>query len=91
MKILDLDYQDLLFLYVTHAHMHACTRTHKHKSAHKSAHDYIHIQANKGTPVRACVRERDSVCVCVCACVCERGFACGYVCIKVSVHARVRQ
>ena len=76
---MDLDYQDLLFLHVTHAHMHASTRTHTHKSAHKFAHihDYIHIQTNKGTLVRdrkvylvrACsVREI----VCVYVCVCER-------------------
>jgi len=73
LKTLDLDYQDLLFLHVKHAHTQACTRTHTHKSAHKFAHirDYIHIHANKGTPVRACVREKDSVRVCVCVCVCE--------------------
>jgi len=52
-------------------------------------HDYIHIQANKGTPVRVCVRERDSVCVYVCVCVCE--CACGCVCVKVSVRVRVYQ
>ena len=65
LKILDLDYQDLLFLHATHARTHACTRTHTHKSTHKFAHihDYIHIQTNKGTPVHACVRERDNVCV----------------------------
>jgi len=73
------------------AHTHACTRTHTHKSAHKFAHiyDYIHIQANKGTPVRACVRARDSVCVCVC--VCERRCACGCVYVKVSASVRVYQ
>ena len=79
------------FLACTNAHTHACTRTHTHKSAHKFAHihDYIHVQTNKGTPVRACVRERDSVCVCVC--VRERGCACGCVCVKVSVRVRVYQ
>jgi len=68
---MDLEYQDLLVLHVTHAHTHAYTRTHTHKSAHNSAHvhDCIHIQANKGTPVRVCVHERDSVCVYVCVCV----------------------
>jgi len=67
LKIMDLDYQDLLLLHVTHAHTHAGTRTHTQKSAHKFAHihDYIHIQTSKGTLVRACVRERDSVRVCV--------------------------
>jgi len=67
---MDLNYLDLLFLHVTHAHTHACKRAHTHKSAHKFAHihHYIHIPANKGTPVHACVRERYSVCdvrVCV--------------------------
>jgi len=90
LKILDLDYQDLLFLHVTRAHTHAYKRTHTHKSAHKFAHihDYIHIQANKGTPVHACVRERD-MCVYVRVCVCDGvRVAVG---VKVSVRVRVYQ
>jgi len=63
--MLDLDYQDLFDLHVTHTHTYACKRTHTHKSAHKFAHihDYIHVQVNKGTQVRACVHERYSVCI----------------------------
>jgi len=97
LKIFDPDYQDLLFLHVTHAHTHACTHTHTNKSAQTFAHiqDYIYIQENKGTPVRAFVRERDSVCVkvsvrvrayqweCVCVCVCVKVFVCVYTCIYV--------
>ena len=48
----------------THARTHTYTHAQIHKSAHKSAHMHEYIHANKDTPVRACVRERDSVCVC---------------------------
>jgi len=47
-------------------HIHTRTHTHTHKSAHKSAHmhAYIHKHANKDTLARACVRGRESVCIC---------------------------
>ena len=79
----------------THAHAHTYTHAqiHTHKFAH--THDYIHIHANPDTLARACVRERDSVCVCAwvcvwgCACGCMCKGECACVCLSVRVHVCV--
>jgi len=70
LKIMDLDYQDLLLLHVTHAHTHTRTQAHVHTriNPHTHSHTYTTTSTYKKTKAHRCARVcvREIVCVCVC-------------------------